>query len=69
MRPAAIAFKKRYPAYLLEIIDWAMEIDPLLRPQNAGDMLNALATETGYKRVEPNGESSLSQLIRAKGNG
>jgi serine/threonine protein kinase len=66
MRPAAIAFKKRYPAYLLEIIDWAMEIDPLLRPQNAGDMLNALVSETGYKRVEADGESSLSQLIRAK---
>jgi serine/threonine protein kinase len=68
MRPAAIAFKKRYPAYLLEIIDWAMEIDPLLRPQNAGDMLNALTTETGYKRVEADGESSLSQLIRARGS-
>lgn len=66
MRPAAIAFKKRYPAYLLEIIDWAMEIDPLLRPQNAGDMLNALVSETGYKRIEAGGESSLSQLIRAR---
>jgi serine/threonine protein kinase len=66
MRLAAIAFKKRYPAYLLEIIDWAMEIDPLLRPQNAGDMLQALITETGYKKIESDGESSLSQLIRAK---
>ncbi len=66
MRPAAIAFKRRYPAYLLEIIDWAMEIDPLLRPQNAGDMLQALVSETGYKKIEPDGESSLSQLIRAK---
>jgi len=68
MRPAAVAFKKRYPAYLLEIIDWAMEIDPLLRPQNAGDMLQALISETGYKKVDPDGESSLSQLIRAKGS-
>ncbi len=68
MRPAAIAFKRRYPAYLLEIIDWAMEIDPLLRPQNAGDMLQAMLNETGYKKAEPDGESSLSQLIRARGN-
>jgi serine/threonine protein kinase len=65
MRPAAIAFKRRYPAYLLEIIDWAMEVDPLLRPQNAGDMLQAMISETGYQRPA-DGESSLEQLLRSK---
>lgn len=42
MRPAVDAFKRHYPGYLLEVIDWAMEVDPLLRPQNAGAMLDAL---------------------------
>lgn len=65
MRPAAITFKKRYPAYLLEIIDWAMEIDPLLRPQNAGDMLQAITNESGHQRLA-DGESSLNQLLRSR---
>ena len=47
MIPAAKAFKGNYPAPLLEVIDWAMEIDPLLRPQNAGEMLTALQQERG----------------------
>ncbi|MCW8891331.1 MAG: hypothetical protein OQL20_11795, partial [Sedimenticola sp.] len=46
-KPIASLYKKQYPAYLLEVIDWAMEVDPLLRPQNAGIMLDALSQETG----------------------
>lgn len=42
MKPAIDAFKRRYPSHLLEVIDWAMELDPLLRPQDAGSMLDAL---------------------------
>ena len=42
MRSASSAFKRHYPEYLLRVIDWAMEVDPLLRPQNAGAMLEAL---------------------------
>ena len=42
MRPAAQAFKRRYSASLLKALDWAMEVDPLLRPQNVDDFLNAL---------------------------
>ncbi|MCP3868762.1 MAG: serine/threonine protein kinase [Gammaproteobacteria bacterium] len=47
MQPAAKRFKRRYPKGLLEVIDWAMEVDPLLRPQNAGSMLQALTGEVG----------------------
>ncbi|MCW8975351.1 MAG: serine/threonine protein kinase [Sedimenticola sp.] len=47
MKPIASLYKKQYPAYLLEVIDWAMEVDPLLRPQNAGIMLDALRQEQG----------------------
>lgn len=47
MKPVAGLYKRRYPAYLLDVIDWAMEIDPLLRPQNAGAMLEALTDNKG----------------------
>jgi len=39
LRPAREAHKKRYSAPLLEAIDWAMEIDPLLRPQSVDELL------------------------------
>ncbi len=42
MRPAASAFRKRYSPELLEAVDWAMEVDPLLRPQNVDELLAAL---------------------------
>ena len=42
MRPAVSAFKKRYSQALLEAVDWSMEIDPLLRPQNVEQLLEAL---------------------------
>lgn len=47
MRPLSETWKKKYPLYLLEVIDWAMEVDPLLRPQNAGEMLEALNSQQG----------------------
>ncbi len=46
-RPLSTLYKRRYPLYLLEVIDWAMEVDPLLRPQNAGEMLEALNNQQG----------------------
>ena len=42
MRPAVEVFKKRYSHSLLQAIDWAMEIDPTLRPQSIDDLLAAL---------------------------
>jgi len=45
MRPAASAFKRRYSAVLLEALDWAMEVDPLLRPQSVEAFINALNKE------------------------
>lgn len=51
LKPAVEMFKQNYPAYLLEAIDWAMEVDPILRPQNAGELLNALQNKTGRPKV------------------
>lgn len=39
MRPAVNAFKKKYSPELLEAIDWAMEVDPMLRPQKVEQLL------------------------------
>lgn len=42
MKPAAVAFRRRYSQALLTAIDWAMEVDPLLRPQDVDAFLAAL---------------------------
>lgn len=40
LRPAINAFKKKYSAELLEAIDWAMEVDPMIRPQKVELLLD-----------------------------
>lgn len=45
MRPAASAFKRRYSSGLLEALDSAMEVDPLLRPQTVNEFLEAVNQE------------------------
>lgn len=42
MKPAAEQFKRRYSQGLLQAIDWAMEVDPTLRPQNIDEFYMAL---------------------------
>ncbi len=39
---AAKTFKRKYPAYLLEAIDWAMELQPRKRPQTTAELISAL---------------------------
>lgn len=40
--PAVKAFKRKYPEYLLEAIDWAMELQPQNRPQTTAELVEAL---------------------------
>ena len=61
MRPLSEVWKRKYPLYLLEVIDWAMEVDPLLRPQNAGEMLEALNSQQGRPDY-----SDLSATVTSK---
>jgi len=65
LKPAVGVFARRYPAFLLEAIDWAMEIDPLLRPQNAGALLAVLVarSEQGV------GEARMSRSANASAQG
>lgn len=58
MRPAASAFKRRYSASLLEALDWAMELDPLLRPQTVDEFLDAL-----NKQDDGNGKDIFGRLV------
>ena len=40
--PAKRQFRDRYPLFLLEAVDWAMEMDAKRRPQDAEELLHAL---------------------------
>ncbi len=42
LKPLASLYRKRYSQTLLSAIDWAMEPDPLLRPQNVDEFLHAM---------------------------
>lgn len=57
LKPASLAFRKRYSDALLQAIDWAMEVDPLLRPQNI-----AAFQEVLLKEAEPPMEEPVSTL-------
>lgn len=41
LKPLATLYKRKFSPRLLEAIDWALEPDPLLRPQNVDEFLNA----------------------------
>jgi len=43
--PAIVELKNRYPAFLLEAVDWSMSMDPTKRPQDAGELLTTLASQ------------------------
>jgi len=42
LTPATRQFRDRYPQFLLETVDRAMDMDPKRRPQHAGELLRAL---------------------------
>lgn len=43
--PMTKMYKRKYPAYLLRAIDWAMEIEPENRPQNIREFKDALKSD------------------------
>lgn len=40
--PATEKLKTRYPSGLLELVDWAMSVEPEMRPRDAGELLQAV---------------------------
>jgi len=65
LKPAVQAFKKRYKRTLLEAIDWAMEPDPLLRPQSVDEFMAALSApaEDQQGEPEPSGQEAMVDWI------
>jgi hypothetical protein len=47
MKPIKTVMKDRYPLFLLEAVDWAMEMDTERRPQDAGELLRGLRRFAG----------------------
>lgn len=60
MKPATAAFKRKYSPELLEAIDWAMEVDPTLRPQNIDQFLNSF-----HKPGEQSSDSLMQRFAKA----
>ena len=65
MRPATMAFKRKYSQPLLKAIDWAMELDPTLRPQKIDQLLQVL-NECVVKAVTA--DKSNTMFSRLVGN-
>lgn len=63
MKPAVLAFRKRYSGALLQAVDWAMEVDPLARPQNVDELLAALAKDIPEDPPAP--ESMLERIANS----
>lgn len=43
LKPATQLFKRKYPTPLLAAMDWAMEVDPELRPQTIDELMDAFS--------------------------
>jgi len=62
MKPAVEAFKKSYSRKLLRAIDWAMEVDPMYRPQTVDELIGAMNDGSGPPRDDNDGDSVLNKL-------
>lgn len=67
MKPAVEVFKKQYSYALLAAIDWAMEVDPLHRPQSVDDLLEAMNRKDPPPEP-PQGDSVLDKLANMASN-
>ncbi|MCW8992824.1 MAG: hypothetical protein OQL07_06370, partial [Gammaproteobacteria bacterium] len=62
MKPAVEVFKKGYSEKLLRAIDWALEVDPMYRPQSVDELLQALGNDSGPPGDEGGDSSVLGKL-------
>lgn len=63
MKSARGAFRKRYSDSLLAAIDWAMEVDPMLRPQNCSEFRQALLAEDPPMAEPEETASAFDRLV------
>ncbi len=64
MKPAAKEFRRKYSPALLQAIDWAMEVDPTLRPQSVDQFLEAMDREVGED--DPGLTESILDKVKGK---
>lgn len=63
MKLAAEVFKKGYSKKLLAAIDWAMEVDPVYRPQSVDELLEAMNNGSGPPRdASAGGDTMFNRL-------
>jgi serine/threonine protein kinase len=67
LEPAKQRFRDRYPLFLLEAVDWAMEMHPKRRPQHAAELLHALEQFAGELPGSRDLESQSLEISRADG--
>ena len=63
LKSARNSFRKRYSDSLLAAIDWAMEVDPMLRPQNTADFRAALLAEDAPIDESEETASAFDRLV------
>lgn len=63
MKSAASAFRRDYSPPLLELIDWCMEVDPELRPQNVAQLRPAFYAEGQTPGTGVEAESTFDRLV------
>jgi serine/threonine protein kinase len=63
LKPMQFGYRGRYADNLLRAIDWAMEVDPLLRPQSVAEFRAALTAHTVPDPDRP--RSALGRLADA----
>ena len=63
MKPASQAFRRQASRELLQAIDWAMEIDPLARPQRVDDLIEALQEPSSTPAQRPSMLGRLSENL------
>ncbi|MEE9343260.1 MAG: serine/threonine-protein kinase [Gammaproteobacteria bacterium] len=66
LKPVCELYKKRYTANLLQAIDWAMEMDPMLRPQSVNEFRDMLSTEKKPEKTSSTLERLASSLLGNK---
>ena len=57
--PAIEAFAKRYPREILESIDWAMQVSPEKRPEQAGELRDAMLGRIPVPKHQPSEQQEV----------
>ena len=69
--PAKVALKDRYPAFLLEAVDWSLAMDAAQRPQDAAQLLTVLSShidDTQHSHLTESALTPASESHRSRGD-